>query len=332
MDWMKNNMVGTGPFKVKSWQQDVSLVVERNPDYWQPGKPYLDSVEILCISDPVTAQATILAGDADILQTEADQKVNDLTAKGLKAVTRTVGVANMFPDSKNASSPLSNQKVRMAIEYALDKESMSKTLCGGLVSPAYQMAPPNVPGHNPAITGYKYDPAKAKQLLTEAGFPNGVQFTIYPCPVPMFNDMAVAIQADLAKVGIQGKVETITDAKFGQLVTQASENAMILAAVSSCVPNWVQALSLFFNPKGILFPSMLRSDSYTATYMDAANTKSYDNAKAQALLKKIYDDEMVIPLFNTQEAWVYQTYVKDAWTVWPAGLQMWSAADAWLDK
>jgi len=331
-EWMKNNMVGTGPFMVKDWQQDDHLSLVKNPNYWQEGKPYLDELEILVVGDGVTAQATFLAGDADILQSEADQKAADLIAKGTKAALRMVGVANMFPDSRTATSPLSKLKVRQAVNYALDLQTLSKTVCGGLASAAYQMAPPNVPAYDPNIEGYRYNPEKAKALLAEAGYPNGIDITIYPCPVTMFNDMAVALQSDLKKVGINAKVELITDAKFGELVTQPSQNALILAGVSSCVPNWAQALSLFFNPKGILFPSMDRSEAYTAAYMAAANSPTYDNAKVQALLKQINDDAMVTPLFNTQEAWLYQDYVKGAWDFWPAGLQMWAPENTWLDK
>jgi peptide/nickel transport system substrate-binding protein len=333
LDWMKKNMVGTGPFKQTAWQQDVQMTFEKNKDYWQAGKPYLDKIIVDCVADSVTAQATILAGDADILNTEADKKVVDLRAKGLQAITREVGVCCMFPDSKNPDSPLANKKVREAIEYAIDKDTLSSSLSGGFLTTNYQMIAKSMNAYNPALPNRKYDPVKAKALLTEAGYPNGFTFTIYPCPVPLFNDQAVAIQAELKKIGINAVAEMITDAKFGALVTQpAPANSMVLAAVSSCVPNWVQALSGFFNPEYTLYPTMLRTEEYRTVFYEAANAKAYDVAKTQAVLKQIYDDIMVVPTFSSSEAWVFQSYVKGAWEPWPAGLQMWSPENCWLDK
>ncbi|MCX8126959.1 MAG: ABC transporter substrate-binding protein, partial [Dehalococcoidia bacterium] len=125
LDWMKNHMVGTGPFVQTDWEQDVSVKFEKNKDYWQKGKPYVDRLEIICVVDPVTAQTTILSGGADILNSEADQKVVDMRAKGLQAITRPVGVINIFPDSANADSPLANKKLREAIEYAINKEAIA---------------------------------------------------------------------------------------------------------------------------------------------------------------------------------------------------------------
>lgn len=332
LDWIKNNMVGTGPFKQVSWEQDVAVVFEKNEDYWDEGKPYVDKVEALCVVDPMTQQAMMLNNEADILNTEADKKVVDMQAKGLEAVTRPVGVINIFPDTANATSPLSKLQVREAIEYAINKEAIAQTLCGGLLSPAYQMAPPNVSAYVADLPGRKYDPEKARQLLADAGYPNGIKLTVIPCPVPMFNDTAVAIQADLKKVGIDADVQMITDAKFYEYVTGNWEQTMVVAAVSTCVPNWVQALSTFFHPDGILYPPMLRSDEFKEAFSAAAYSDEFDPAKAQALIRLMYEEQTAIPLFTAGEAWVYQSHVKDAWTNWPAGLWMWSPADTWLDK
>jgi peptide/nickel transport system substrate-binding protein len=331
LDWTKDNMVGTGPFVQTDKEQDVHIKFDANKDYWQEGKPYLDKLVILCVEDSVTAQTAILSGDADILNTEADQKVIDLQAEGLEAVTRMVGVMNMFMDTANPDSPFAIQANREAVEYAIDKVTICQNLSGGMMTPAYWMAPPGVPAYK-EVAGRKYDPEKAKEKLAEAGNPDGFTFTFYPIPVPLFENPAIAIQADLAKVGIIAEYQKITNTKFGELVVGDWENAAIFAAVSSCVPNWVQALSGFFGPNSILYKPMLRSDAFIEAYNAAAFTKEYDNEKVQALLQVMYDEQMVIPCFNSGEAWVFQPYVRGAWDPWPAGLQMWSPENAWLDK
>ena len=326
-----NHMVGTGPFVQTDFEQDVQIKFDANKSYWQTGKPYVDKLVALCVEDPVTAQTTILSGGADILVTEADQKVPDLKSKGLSAVTRSVGVMNMFLDTANPDSVFANQANREALEYAMDKATICANIFGGLMTPAYQMAPPNVPSYVPSIAGRKFDVAKAKALMAEAGNPNGFTFTFYPIPVPLFEIPAQAIQANLTSIGINADYQTITNTKFGEIVVGDWEGA-VFAAVSSCIPNWVQALSGFFSPTSILYKPMLRSEAFTAAYNAAAFTKDYDNAKAQALIQEMYDEQMTIPCFYSGEAYVYQPYVNGAWDLWPAGLQMWGPENTWLDK
>jgi peptide/nickel transport system substrate-binding protein len=330
-DWSRNNMVGTGPFKQVDWEQDDHITFEKNTDYWNEGKPYLDKINALCVVDAMTQQTTFISGGADVLQSEGDKKVADLAAQGYTYYARPVGVTGLFPDSKNDDSPLSNIKVREAIEYAIDKETLAKTLAGGMMTPAYLMAYKGQSAYDPSLTR-KYDPDKAKQLLIEAGYPNGVEFEIVPIPVAMFTDQGTAIQAQLATVGINVTTTGITDAKFYEYYAGEYHNAAILSAVSGGVPNVIQSLSLFFNPEYTSYRSVWRSDAYIAAFNAAKDTEELETDKAQAVMKAIYDDELIIPLFESQEAWVIQSNVKGLFDYWPAGLQMIAPENAWLEK
>jgi ABC-type transport system substrate-binding protein len=80
-DWMRDNPVGTGPFKFVSFQRDVGYTVEKNPDYWIKGRPYLDGIEILYVADPLTQKAAMQAGEADMLEMEPGKGAADMKAQ-----------------------------------------------------------------------------------------------------------------------------------------------------------------------------------------------------------------------------------------------------------
>ena len=136
---MRNNPVGTGPFMFESFQRDVGYKVKKNPNYWQPGKPYLDGIEIAYIADPMTQKAAMEAGEYHMLQIEPSKAAKDLENEGLKTYFQLVTVYSFMPDIAHSDSPYSKQKVREAIEYALDRESMAKAFSNGYWQAQYQI-------------------------------------------------------------------------------------------------------------------------------------------------------------------------------------------------
>jgi peptide/nickel transport system substrate-binding protein len=125
-DWMNYNMVGTGPFIQKDFQRDVSLTFTRNPNYWERGKPYLDGVQILYVTDTMTQEALFKSGGADILQCANDFMASRMQTAGFKVIAQPSTGSTLVPDSMNADSPWSKLKVRQAAEFAIDKESIVK--------------------------------------------------------------------------------------------------------------------------------------------------------------------------------------------------------------
>ena len=144
--------------------------------------PYLDGNEVYYIQDPLTRAAAFLSGYGQVISSADAKTAYDMAAKGYEVVNRVTGYSVLLPDSTHSDSPLSNPKVRQAIEYAIDKASIAKTLGYGYTDAATQATVPNGMAYNKDIQGRPYDPAKAKQLLTEAGYPNGFATTITPDP------------------------------------------------------------------------------------------------------------------------------------------------------
>lgn len=107
----------------------------------------------------------------------------------------------LVPDSVNAESPWSNIKVRQAAEYAIDKDALTKALGFGFAQTAYQLATPTSAAYISGLSGRKYDMAKAKQILSEAGYPNGFKTRIIASTTDN-RDIVVAMQSYLGKIGI----------------------------------------------------------------------------------------------------------------------------------
>ena len=128
---MKTHPVGTGPFKFDSYQQDVSAKVTRNPDYWIKGKPYLEGIEFMFVVDPMTAQMTMQTGDAEIANIMGAKAAADYNAIGMKVVLVMDDNCYLAGDTADADSPWANQKVREAVEYAIDKEAIAKAFGSG---------------------------------------------------------------------------------------------------------------------------------------------------------------------------------------------------------
>nr|PZN43890.1 MAG: ABC transporter substrate-binding protein [Bacillota bacterium] len=202
--------VGTGPFKFVSWQKGDSITLEANPDYWE-GKPQIDRLIYRSIPDNNARLLALQAGDIDVMDGVSPQNLAIAEAMGQFDIhyrpAMNVGYLAMNTEKK----PFDNPLVRKAINHAINKEAIIQAFYGSLGEPAVTPVPPVMWSHNPNVTKYEYNPEKAKELLAQAGYPNGFQTELWAMPVPrpympQPMDIAVAIVNDLKKVGIDAQI------------------------------------------------------------------------------------------------------------------------------
>ena len=226
-DWMRMHPVGTGPFIFDSFVIDVSYKIKRNPDYWMKGKPYLDGINYTIVGDEETRSLAIKSDEGDVarfqslLYSAQYSGRPDYTVK----VPPASNVLSLIPDTANADSPWANQKVREAVEYAIDKEGMARAFGYGFAQAPYQIVPRACTlAYNPDFKiGRKFDLEKAKQLITEAG--GGFETTIIVMPNAERN-ILVAIQENLGKIGIKVNIGIHRDGFVGnKLYVTCSEMA-----------------------------------------------------------------------------------------------------------
>jgi peptide/nickel transport system substrate-binding protein len=174
------NPVGTGAFKLKSWTSGDRLVFERNPNYWDKPKPYLDQVTVRPLPDGPARFASILSGETDIIwHDNADDIVKAKKNKAV-AVNSYVGSGAGMMAFNTKKPPLDDIRVRQAIRHAIDMKAYADTLWNGLWKPANH---PYGPGYcGPEVKPLAYDPAKAKALLKEYGQPVSFKLTVTATP------------------------------------------------------------------------------------------------------------------------------------------------------
>jgi peptide/nickel transport system substrate-binding protein len=206
--------VGTGAFALKEWRTGDRIVLQKNSAYWKAGLPKVTQLVIRFIADPAARLAQVRAGQVDFtVDLAPDQKTEIERDANLQAIGRpsfNVGYLALNPRDK----PLSDVRVRQAIAHALNRPAIVKAFWGDLgVHDAHLVPPVLAWSTAPQIKPYEFNPQKAKQLLTEAGFPQGFDLQLWYMPVsrpyfPTPKPIAEAFAADLSAVGIRVKLQT----------------------------------------------------------------------------------------------------------------------------
>jgi ABC-type transport system substrate-binding protein len=206
--------IGTGPYVLKEYTKGSQATFVANKSYWQTGQPFLDEIDIKVLVDDNTAIQQIQADQLDMMgdAIPAGSFTQITTDPALKdrIVTHTlVNTDYLFMDTQQPDNgPLSKVAVRQALEYAIDKDNILKLVHGTGVK-AECIFPPDLPGYDPNCHPYGFDQAKAKQMLSDAGYPNGFEETLYTDTTDPDPLIAQALQQDLAAVGV--KVDIVTE-------------------------------------------------------------------------------------------------------------------------
>jgi peptide/nickel transport system substrate-binding protein len=309
-EWARTHAVATGPFKLADFQRDNSIKYVKNPDYWRAGMPYLDSIEARYIPDPVTASAIMESKQADAWMDDNNvQSLNTLSQKGYKLNNGPGYFYALLPNSVDPKSPYSNPMVRQAVEYAIDRPSLANMVGLGKYEALTQLASSSWPGYVPGYNPRPYNVAKAKQLLADAGFPNGIDTKILASETT--RDAATAIQGYLAAANIRAKVDVADSGRyFASVFTNGWTD---LALARSGINPSMTDLFIHFGPSPMTYkpPIIAKSQQYLALCDQAQH--SFDRtqyiAKVQAAVKQAGEDAMVVPLYRSAEASVLQPYV-----------------------
>lgn len=272
------NPVGTGPYKLNHWSPGVEVVLDKNKDYFK-GAPKIDQIIFKPIVDDQTRLAELEAGNLDLIVNVMPDDLQRLKDGGAYQIIEQAGMHVWWTALNNQKEPFNNKKVRQAINYAINKEAIVNEILKGTGELANSPLPPTVWGHNPKVKNYEYNPEKAKQLLAEAGYPNGFEATYW---VPESGSgmqqptiMAAAIQADLAKVGIQLKIQTLEWGSYlDKVFVPPAENDMDMHQMSWIGDNGDPDNFLYILLSGEQWPTAGFNDAY------------YKNDRVDQLLKE----------------------------------------------
>jgi peptide/nickel transport system substrate-binding protein len=333
-EWCEKNPVGTGPFKLASWQTDVKQVYERFDGYWQTGKPHLDGMEWVIIPDPMVRLASFKAGEVDVTLDVEPKDAKEMETEGKYNISSlSSGLYGIAGHSAQADSPFADVKVRQAMEHAIDKQAICDTLGYGYWEPPYQAAAPGRWAENPDVVGYRYDPAKAKELLAEAGYPDGFKTTIYVMATPqIIVDMVTAAQGYLKEVGIDAALETMDHPRFGEFFAGTAWQDGIAMMPMGLSPDEIGLLNRLFLPGSILLPGIARPPEFQQKLAEVSAAPDF--ATKQKLtweLQKIgVDNAMVTWIHTSVGLSARQLKVHDDGFSKILGVE-WTPADAWKE-
>ena len=323
------NVNGTGPFKLTDYVQGNSNTYEKNPDYWDKETinekefklPYIDKLVYRIIKDEATRITALRTGKLDIMELVRWQDVETLkkSTPDLKW-NRWLATSGTFLAMRVDTKPFDDIRVRRAMNMAINKEEIIKAYYNGN---AELFAYPQHPDYGayfqplneqPASVQelFKYDPAKAKKLLTEAGYPNGFTFKTQVCSCSADHmDLIPLVSAYLEQVGIKMEIQTMEYAAFlSAMTTQTNAPGYFM---NNGHTNPTTTIRKSFVPGQVWNPSQWNDPKLTAR-MEAVY-KERDEAKRQAELRAM-TTEM---LDNAPYVWLPTTYNFTAWWPWVKG-------------
>jgi len=332
--------VGTGPFKFSRYVRGSYIKFERFDGYWG-GSPFLDGIEFKFIPEPMTAAATLQAGEADAWFTTTGlplKEVRDLLQKGFKANYFPAWFGVLVSDSANADSPFSKKSVREAVEYAVDKAAIAKTLGYGYMEPLTQIAFPTSLGYNKDIKGRPYDPEKAKRLLAEAGYADGFKTKITVLSDSFYRDIATAIQGYLAAVGIDAKLDIADKSRFHELTISTGgkstwNNGLILVNLpTNSGMSFIPVFLRVFRDGG-RYKSLKRSPEFNKIVdkINSAETEQEAANLARQMVAQAYNDELVIPVLTLPTHFLHHKYLHAHYYIVPSP-GVWPAHEDWMEK
>ncbi|MFD1258687.1 ABC transporter substrate-binding protein [Mucilaginibacter terrae] len=308
----RSHPIGTGPFKFKYWKEGEVMVLLKNEHYWEKDNqgqalPYLDAVKATFISDKQTAFMEFIKKKLDFFNGINGSYRDDILTKSGHITKKYKGEfkMNISPflnteylgiliDTSKAivkHSPLRLRKVRQAINYAINKAKMIKYLRNSTGTPGYAgFIPEGMPGYDStAVKGYRYDPAQAKRLLIEAGFPGGKNLPeIVLSTTTSYRDLIEYIQGELQQVGIPTQVELVQGASLRELIAKNGVNFFRASWIAD-YPDGENYLSVFYSKNKIPF-----GPNYTGF-----NNKQFDTLFEQAY--QVSDDTRRFKLYQQMD-------------------------------
>jgi len=272
--YIARNPVGTGPFKFVNWAPGREIVVERNSDFWQTAEPRVDRIVFKLIPEDASRVAMLLSGEAQFafgvpgVQAEAVSRAPGITLEKRWSIYASYVALN------TQRGPFRNLAVRQALNYAIDKNAIVKVVLRDFGRPLDAPMAPGTAGYSPVQAGgWPYDVAKAKALLSEAGFPNGFPAVLWLGSATQTLRLGEAIQQMLEKVGVKVQLQpmeagTLSAVRFKPLADNQSQMNLSGWSPSTGDADW--ALRPLFG--GGSWPPTLFNLSF------------YKNAKVDALL------------------------------------------------
>jgi peptide/nickel transport system substrate-binding protein len=200
-EFLQANDAGSGPYALRTWRVNDLLIADANKDYWQ-GAPKMRRVVLRHMPESSGQRLQLEAGDVDVATRLSSTDLAAVESGGKADIQKTPGFGFYYLALNQKDEILSNPKVREAFRYLIDYDGLANTVMKYYGIKQQTIIPAGLPGAS-EVNPYKLDIEKAKQLLAEAGYPNGFSKVYYATPVTPEYEVAQSLQANAAKAGIK---------------------------------------------------------------------------------------------------------------------------------
>src|SRR6059036_157196 len=317
-DGFKKAPVGAGPYKVVSFTPGVELVMEAFEGYWRK-VPSVKRMVFRSMADETTRAAALKAGDVDIVYLLSGPTAEEIRrTKGLRlAAARPPGVVFLdLPEQWDPKSPWHDRRVRLAASHALDRNALNQAETLGLSRPTGALIP-RVLEFARAYDPPAYDPARAKKLLAEAGYPSGFDAGDLT-PFPPFFSLAEAIGNYLQEIGIRTRIRTMERAAF---LTAWREHKIkgVIMGLGAPAGNAATRIEVYVTKNGIYASGAVPEieDLYQR------QARELDRKKREAMLHQIqqimHDRVLHVPIYELAFLWGIGPRVDEACVDWIKG-------------
>ena len=275
--------VGTGPFVMEKLE-DRKMILKAAPKGWR--KPVMDTLELVAATDAGPRLSVLLSGGVDIAVQLGPDDVDTVQSAGMKMVAgREPSVITLsFINVKDG--PQKDVRVRQALNYAVDKEAIVKNILGGFVDAASQPVPSVAFGYDPELKPYPHDPARAKKLLADAGYPNGFKVVAESFTGTSAYTAFVfqQVAADLAKVGVTLEIRSVPAPKYARGIFSGDWEGTAVAIDYNTSPS-LDALRAF-RRHSCLWPKPWYCDETLMPLLNQAMS-TFDLDKRRELTKQV---------------------------------------------
>jgi len=315
VDTLKSEPIGTGPYKLGEWVRGDRIVLVKNPDYHVKGLPKLDRVTYRFIPDPNAALAALKAGDVDATMFGlGPEHIPDLQKDPRFQVIIGETTNDVIMAMNNSKKPFSDVRVRRAVTYGINKGDVVKGAMFGLG----RVIGTNVDPLNPYFVDMSgampYDPAKAKKLLAEAGYPKGFEAVLKVAPQYYYTVRTGEVLADqLSKIGVKVRIEQI---EWGQWLSRVWKDADYDLTIIGHAEAW--DIANYANPK---YYFRYDSAEFQKLFQESETTVD-DKARRELYVKmqkKLVEDAPVVWLYIHPRLVVAKKGLQGLWKDLPAG-------------
>lgn len=305
--------VGTGPFKFVEWRDNDLIKVEKNPNYYRAGLPYLDGIDFRIINELNTAARTVTAGQADLaINMLGQQIVIGQRTEGL--VTGATPSNTIYTAFLNyATEPLSDLRIRQAMNYALDREELNRVLLMGFGEPTCGINPKAMWSTDPSVpTYYAFDPDRSRALLAEAGHPNGIEIDTWSWPDQAAVQRQELISSQLAKAGIRLRVTPAPPAQAMQNFLIDKKGSMLISPTGG-LPDPALVYERTFAANALRNAGKIELPGFRDLMNAAQSTLEPEARKAalHALDRYVAEQALHMPQFMSASMWIATPKVKD---------------------